>query len=167
MTVLILVLIFCQALGAFIGVSTAMWGEFAYIRAIRGGELAAASRAYLRIIGNGLRFGLTLSLLSSLSLVIISYTIHGALQPALTASYWIFIIFAFLVIGISWALSHRRISFELGSAAALTAWWLLAYLTLGRLPILFFSSAIALYVVLTGIVYVLLRYVRLFALRKR
>jgi hypothetical protein len=109
---------------------------------------------------------MTLSLLASFVLIVISYALHEAPQPALTTSYWIFIAFTLLIIGISWALSRRHISFALGSAAALTAWWLLAYLTLGQLPALSFASAIALYVVLTAVIYAVLYYVRLLALHK-
>ncbi len=167
MVALILFLIFCQALGACVGVFTAIWGELAYIRAMRDGKLDSAERAHLRIIGHGLRFGMTLLLLASFALVVVAYALRGTPQPALTAGYWIFVALAFLVIGFSWALSRRHISFAFGSAAALTAWWLLAYLTLGRLPVLSFGSAVALYAVLTAVIYVVLYCVRLLALRKR
>jgi hypothetical protein len=164
MTSLILFLLFCQAFGAVIGIITAIWGEFAYIHAMHDGKLDVAERAHLSVIARGLRFGMTLLLLSSLGLVIISFALQGALQPAMTASYWIFIALALLVIVTSWALSRRKVSFALGSAAVLTAWWLLAYLTLGQLPTLSFTSAIALYVILTAVIYAVLRYIRVLAL---
>lgn len=167
MNALILFLIFCQALGASVGACTAIWGEISYIFAMRDGKIDTAERTHLRIIGHGLRFGMTLLLLVSLVLVIVAYVLHDALQPALTASYWVFITFALIIIYISWALARSHISFALGSAAALTAWWLLTYLTLGRLPMYSFGSAIAMYVVLTAIIYAVLYYVRLFALHKR
>lgn len=166
MNSLVSFLIFCQALGAGIGTFTAMWSEFAYIRAMRDGKIDTAERAHLLVIGNGLRFGMMLLLLSSLGLVITAFLLGGTLQPAMTVSYWTLIVLAFLIIGISWALSRKQISFMLGSAAVLTAWWLLAYLTLGLLPANSFGSAIALFVVFTAVVYVILYFVRLLALPK-
>lgn len=126
------------------------------------GKIDTAERAHLNGIAKGLRFGMTLLLAASLGLVVASYTLPGALQPAQTASYWIFMTLSVLIIYLSWALSRRRVSFPLASVAVLTAWWLLAYLTLGRLP-LSFGSAVALYVVLTAVLYALLRYVRILA----
>jgi hypothetical protein len=167
MTTLISFLIFCQALGALSGAGTAIWGELAYIRAMKDGKLDTAERTHLHIIANGLRFGMTLLLLASLGLVIVAYLLEGVVQPALTASYWIFMALALLIVGISWALSLKHISFSLGSAIAFTAWWFLAYLTFGLLPAHSFGSALALFVVLTAIIYAVLHYVRLFALHKR
>lgn len=157
-------LIFCQALGACIGAGTAVWAEVAFIRAMRDGKIDIAERAHLRFIAHGLRFGMTLLLLASLALVIAAYALGWALQPALTASYWILITFALLVIFISWALSRKHISFALGSAAVLSSWWLLAYLTLGQFPARSFGAAIALFVVLTAVIYAALYYIRLLAL---
>jgi len=163
MITLILFLIFCQALGACVGAFTAIWGELAYVRDMRDGKLDTAERAHLNVIAHGLRFGMTLLLVASLALVVIAYAFNETPQPALTASYWIFIALAILIIGISWALSRKKISFAFGSAITLTAWWLLAYLTLGQLPIVSFAAAVALYVVLTAVIYVVLRYLRVLA----
>jgi hypothetical protein len=148
-------LVFCQALGAIAGVATAIWSEVAYVRALADGEVSAAERAHLRIIGRGLRFGMFLLLLSSFGLVVAAY-VAATPQPALSTEYWILVAFAFVVIGSSEALSRRRISYALGSAAAFTAWWFLAYLTLGQLPALSFGAAAAFYVVATGLLYLVL-----------
>lgn len=166
MPTLILFLLFCQALGAVAGVSAALWGEFAYIHALNDGKIDSAERAHLRSIGHSLRFGMTLLLLSSFALVIVAFIVQGTPQPALTEGYWIFIALALTAILISWALARRRISFALGSAAVLTAWWLLAYLVLGRFPLVSFGGAIALYVVLTAVIYAVLSFFRFLALRK-
>jgi len=163
MTALILLLLFCQVLGALVGVCTAIWGELVYIHAVRDGKIDTAERAHLNVIARGLRFGMTLLLIASFGLIVVSFILHVAVQPAQTASYWIFITLALLIIGISWALSRQNISFALGSAAALTAWWLLAYLVLGQFPLLSFGSAAALYVVLTVVIYAVLHLIRFFA----
>jgi hypothetical protein len=166
MTALVLFLFFCQAFGAVVGALTALWSELAYIRAMRDGKIDAAERAHLRIIGNGLRFGMALLLLASLGLVIAAYAEHVAFQPALSASYWIFIALAFIIIGVSWALSKRFISSVLGSAIAFSAWWFLVYLTLGKLPVLSFGAAAAFFVVATALFYAVLALARFIA-RKR
>ncbi|MFA5744685.1 MAG: hypothetical protein WC887_00495 [Candidatus Paceibacterota bacterium] len=164
MTTPISFIVFLQTFGACIGIFTVVWGEYSYIHAMRDGVIDAAERAHLHIIGIGLRFGMTILLLSSSFFVASEYVLHSALQPALTENYWIFIAFAFLIIGISWALSRRYILFTLGSAAIMTAWWLLLYLSLGRLWVHSFESAIALYTVLTVVVYGVLRYIHFLVL---
>ncbi|MHB0865830.1 MAG: hypothetical protein ACYC1Y_02930 [Minisyncoccota bacterium] len=161
MTTLVSFIVFCQALGALVGAGTTVWSELAYIRAMRDGRLDRAERAHLRVITHGLTFGMTLLLLSSLALVIVAYLSHAALQPALTASYWALIIFAVLIIYVSWALSRKRITFALGSAIAFTAWWFLAYLTIGWMPLLSFGAVLAFFVIATGIFYAILQYARM------
>ena len=163
MTAFVAFVVFCQALGALIGAFTVVWGELAYLKAIRDGRIDRAERAHLRAIAHGLRFGMTLLLLASLALVITEYAAHAALQPALTSSYWTLVIFALLVVYVSWALSRERISFALGSAIAFTGWWFLAYLTLGWLPPLTFGATIAFFVVATAIFYAILQYARMLA----
>ncbi len=167
MSPLVSFFVYGQALGALAGAFAAVWSELSFIRAMRDGKLDAAERAHLRVIGNGLRFGMSLLLLSSLGLVVEAYLLQTPLQPALTASYWTFIALALLIIVLSWALARRRLSFSIGTAALFTAWWFLVYLTFGWLPILSFGTAVALYVVLTGIFYAVFHYARLLSLRKK
>ena len=160
MDTLVPLLVFGQALGACIGALAAVWGEFAYVRALKDGEIDRAERAHLDALAHGLRFGMSLILLSSLGLVILAYALRAADQPALSASYWTLVALASLIVGVSWALSRRRVSFALGSAIVFTAWWFLAYLLFGRLPALTFGSAAAFFVVAATIFYVLLRATR-------
>ena len=167
MDTLILFLIFLQALGAFIGVVMAIWGEFAYIRAMRDKNIDFAERAHINYIARGLRFGMTILLLSSFALVVVAFMSHSAPQPAMTSSYWIFNAIALLAIWVSFALSKQNISFALGSATILSAWWILFYLTLGFLPANSFGSAVALFVVLTAVIYAALHYLRMLILHKR
>lgn len=167
MTALVALLVFCQVLGAFTGAFAAVWGEIAYVHAMRDGKIDRAERAHMNALGHGLRFGMTLLLLSSAGLVVVAYILRVSEQPAFTATYWIFTTLAILVIGVSWALSRGRISFALGSAAAFTGWWFLAYLTLGKLPSLSFGAAVAFFVVATGIFYALFQYVRMLALHTK
>lgn len=164
---LISFLAFCQVLGAFIGAFTAVWSELAYARAMRDGRIDTAERAHLHIIGRGLRFGLSLLLVASLGLVVAAYAFHAALQPALTASYWTLVALVLLIVGVSWALARRRVSFALGSAVLFAAWWFLVYLTIGQLPPLSFGAAIGLFAISTALFYAVLQYSRFLILRKR
>lgn len=159
-------ILFCQALGALIGAFATIWGELAYIRAMRDGKIDHAERAHLRTIAHGLRFGMTLLLISSFALVVVAFLSRASLQPVLTSSYWTLIVLALLVVYISWALSRKRISFALGSAIAFTAWWFLAYLTLGWMPTLSFGATITFFIVATAIFYAILGYARSLALHK-
>ncbi len=150
-----------QATGALIGVSCAVWSEVAYLRAAADGAISAAEQAHLRIVGRGLRFGLLLVLFSSLGLVVRAYVARATVQPALTASYWVLVSLALLIVALSSALARKRVPFLLGSAAAFTAWWFLAYLSLGLLPIKSFGSAIALYVIVGAVLYALIAFTRM------
>lgn len=163
MTSFVAFIVFCQVLGALIGAFSTVWGEIAYLHAMRDGKLDHAERMHLRAIAHGLRFGMTLLLLASLALVVAAYLSHFAIQPALTSTYWTLIVFALLIVYVSWALSRGRISFGLGSALAFTAWWFLAYLTLGWLPPLSFGATLAFFVVATGVFYAILSYARMLA----
>ena len=163
MTALITLLVYCQALGASVGALTAVWSELAYIRAMKDGAIDQAERAHLDIIAHGLRWGMSLLLLSSLGLVVVAYVLDFSLQPAMTAGYWILTVLVFIVVIISWTLSRHKISFALGSATLFTAWWFLAYLTLGRLSPLSFGAAAAFFVVATAIFYAVLKSARFFA----
>lgn len=159
-------LIFCQMFGTFVGAFTAIWSQIAYIKAMRDGTIDAAEQAHLRIIAEGLRFGMLLILVSSLGLVIIAYWLHTSYQPAVTSNYWISITLSLLIIGFAWALSRHRVSFRFGSAAIFTAWWFLTYLTVGWLSEITFGAAVAFYVVTTAIFYAVLTSIHFFALRK-
>lgn len=128
------VLLVCQALGAIVGAGTAVWGELAYVRAHRDGKIDRHERAHLAIIERGLRFGLSLVLLSSLGLVIAAYVNRAVTQPAETMSYWLLIGLALVVLGVSWAMSRKVLAFAYGSAIAFAAWWSMAFLTVGGLP---------------------------------
>lgn len=166
MPTLVAFLVFCQALGASVGAFTAVWSELAYVTAMRDGKLDSAERTHLRIIGKGLRFGMTVLLLASLGLVVVAYTQHTALQPALSPSYWTLMALALVVISVSWALSRKHMSFSLGSASLFTAWWFLVYLSFGFLP-LSFGSAVMSFIVATAIFYAVLYYARLLTAQRR
>ena len=167
MASLVTLLVYCQALGASVGAFSAVWSEVAYVRAMRDGKVDEAERAHLHVIARALRWGMSLVLLSSLGLVIVAYLLQTAYQPAFSASYWTLIVLALIVILVSRALSRKTVSFALGSAVVFTAWWFLAYLALGSLPVLSFSSAAAFFVVATAIFYAVLGYARMLVLRKR
>ncbi len=160
MNALTVALVCVQALGAFIGAMTAVLAEFAYIRALQDGHLDRAERHHIDALARGLYVGMSLLLTASLGLVILAYQTGASVQPALTASYWSFVALALLVITVSYQRSRGRISFSLGSAAVFTAWWFLAYLALGQLPLLSFGASIACYVIATGFFYGLLHMTR-------
>lgn len=155
-----------QALGACVGAGMAVWGELAYLRAIQDGNIDIAERKHLDSIARGLRFGMTVLLLSSFALVIISYASPSGTPPAFSASYWTLIALALLIIVVAWALSRRRISFVLASTALFTAWWFLVFLTLGQLTLLSFGAMVAFFVVAAFVFHALLQTARHLALRK-
>lgn len=163
MSTFITFVLFCQALGAVIGATTAVWSQVAYIHAIRDGHIDHAERKHLDIIAHGLRWGMSLLLVSSLGLVVVAYLSNAAMQPAVTGSYWSLILFALLILFISLELSRKRITFALGSAIAFTAWWFLVYLSFGQVSPLSFGTTIAFFVVATGVFYGILQYAHFLA----
>lgn len=156
MSTLVLLLVFLQSLGALVGAGAVVWGEFAYIHAIRNGKIDHAERLHLERIAIGLRFGMLLLLLSSLGLIIASYLLNAP-PPVLTPEYWTLISLALIVVWASWALSRQRVTFSYGSAIIFSGWWFLVYLTFGWLPDLSFGAAIAAFVVVTTVFYALLQ----------
>lgn len=152
--------LFFQALGALIGSGAAVWGELAYMRAMRDGRLDRAERAHLDSIAGGLRAGMLMLLLSSLGITVGSYLNQSVTQPALTSTFWVVTLLSLLIVYTTWALSRARVSFIHGSTLVFSAWWFLTYLTFGWLPWLTFGAAIALFVVLTVIFFGLLRLIR-------
>ncbi|MEK7604500.1 MAG: hypothetical protein AAB442_01765 [Patescibacteria group bacterium] len=164
---LVILFVFLQALGAFTGAFATIWAELAYIRAMRDGKVDRAERTHLDAIATGLRFGMTLILLASLGLVILAYVSDPGVQPGFSQSYWTLMLLSLLIVWVSWALSRKRVSFAYGSAIAFSAWWFLAYATLGWLPLLSFGAVLASFVVVTGIFFVLLQLLRTISLRSR
>jgi hypothetical protein len=75
----------------------------------------------------------------------------------MSASYWILMTLALLIVWGTWALSRKRVRFSYGSALVFTGWWFLAYLTLGWLPGLSYGSAVAAFVVIGVLFYALLQ----------
>lgn len=161
MAALITFLVLCQALGAFVGAGAAIWSEFSYLYALRGGAIDAAERAHLRVLGHGMRYGLVLLLLSSFGLVVAAYLLRMSEQPAVTAQYWATVLLGLLIVYVAWALAHRHLSFSSGSALTFSAWWFLAYLAIGLVPPLSFAAMTAFFVVATGVFYGILQYARM------
>lgn len=160
MPTLALVLALLQALGAVIGAGGSVLGELAYFSAIRDGRISHAERDHLARIASALRLGMLLLLLSSIGLAIVAFVAHDPLQPAATTGYWLLMLLSLAIITLSWALARRKIPFAIASGAAFTAWWYMAFLTLGQAPDLTLGAAIALYVVASAIISGILYFAR-------
>ncbi len=86
---------------------------------------------------------MSIVLLSSFGLVVVAYGDQTSPQPVLTTSYWLLMISSFIIIGASWAMARQVLTVTRGSIVAFTAWWFLAFLTLGQMPITSFSASLA------------------------
>ena len=160
MEILVVIFVILQAIGAIMGAGGAIFGQLAYFRAIKDGRIDRAERDHLRIIANGLRFGMMLLLISSIALVLAAFINSDPLQPALTSSSWILMTLALVVIWASWALSKRRLPFWLGSAIIFTGWWMIALLAFGRFPNIGYGPTILFTIVAGGIIAAVLAYAR-------
>ncbi len=156
MAALAILLAMGQLLGALIGVGSAVWGELAYMRALRDGHIDKGEKAHIKSIGRGLRFGMTLLLLSSLGLVVSAYILQTT-PPALTESYWLLVFLSTLIIGVSWALSRAVVPFAEGSIIAFSAWWFLFYLVSGQLTLENIGAAISFYIIATVLLMVIVK----------
>lgn len=161
MEALVSLLVFSQALGALTGTSAAVLGEYFYIKAVRDGKIDAAERFHLRTASQGVRYGMTLIVITSFALVITDYLREVPVQPALRVEYWIYSTLVLLVIGFSWALSRGHVSFALGSAVTLSGWIFITYLSFAREPLLSFGSTVALFIIATAVLYAVLHYARI------
>ncbi len=146
METLTTILVIFQALGAILGAGSAVWGELSYSKAMRDGKVDRAEHKHLEAIHRGLRFGMTTVLLSSFGLVVAAYVNEATPQPGMTASYWLLMIFAFIIIGATWGMARKTVAFTRGSMIAFAAWWFLAYLTLGMLPIASLQAGFAAFI---------------------
>lgn len=153
-------LVFTQALGAVGGVASVVIGELAYAKARQDGRIDKAEKAHLRSIVKGVQYGMVLILVSSIGLVLVSFMSGAQTQPALTVSYWVFMLLSLAVIIVSWMLSRKHVSFTFGSAVVFSAWWLIAYIAFGLMPMLSFGAAIAYFIFITALLYAMLYYVR-------
>lgn len=161
MEIITFAFVVCQAVGAIIGVGSAIIGEIEYAHASRDGKISEAEHRHLEIIHRGLRFGMSMVLLASFGLVVLAYQAEADPQPVLTTGYWLLMIFAFIIIGASWAMARKVTTVSRGSVVAFTAWWFLAFLTLGQLPISSIGASVAAFimaVLLFGIVFVATRH---------
>ncbi|MFM2331127.1 MAG: hypothetical protein RLZZ26_634 [Candidatus Parcubacteria bacterium] len=154
------VLVLGQAFGALVGALTSVGAQRAYVKAMRDGHIDHAERAHLTAIGHGLRYGLTIMLISSFCLVVAAYLVPVTPQPALTPSYWMLVALALIIISISSMLARRRTPFKLASATIFTAWWFLVFLSFGWVS-LSFGAAMMSFIVTTAIFYAILYYARL------
>jgi hypothetical protein len=157
--------LYLQALGAIGGTCTAVWGEVAYAAAMRDKHIDASERRHLHLIAASLRYGMFFMLIASLGLVIMAYQNGAAAQPALTTSYWIFMVLALIVICAAWLLSKHKISHALGSAIIFTSWWFLFFLSLGLMPVLPFGAILLSYIVACALFFGMLQYARSFITR--
>lgn len=156
MTALVVLFAVGQMLGALIGVGSAVWSELAYMRALRDGRIDKGEKEHFKIIGRGLRFGMTILLLSSLGLIICAYVLQST-PPALTASYWLLVLLSALIIGISWAFAREALPFAEGSIIVFSAWWFLFYLVSGQLTLTSIGAAISFFILATVLLMVIVK----------
>lgn len=158
-------LLFCQTLGALGGAFSAVAAEIAYVRALRDGHIDKAERRHLELLTHGLRYGMLLLLLASIGTVVYAYVYHAPTQPALSTSYWIFMVLALIVIILTWATGRKVISFSVGSAGLFAGWWCMAYLAMGLFPQLSLVSSLFAYLILAGVFLGLLHYARFLTIK--
>ena len=161
MTTAITLAVAGQALGALIGVAACVWGELSYLHAARDGNIDHAERLHLNMIAHALRYGLTLLLVASFTLVVLAFMAHGTPQPAMTSSYWMLTGLMFLLIYASWARSKKKLSFPLASAIIFSAWWFVLYFSFGQIPALSLAATFVFFVVATAVFYGTLQYARM------
>lgn len=154
--------VYTQALGALGGALAAVWGEIVYVRAVEDDCVTTAERTQLHVVAASLRYGMGMMLISSLALVVISYHSGAALQPALTGSYWLFMVLALGVVYIAKRMSEGRMAHLTGTAVLFATWWFLAYLSFGLVPALPFGALVALYLFASVVLFGVLQYVRTF-----
>lgn len=140
------------SLGAALGAVGITMGELFYARALADGKLENYEREYIRATFWSLRWGMTLVLFASVATILAEYLALSTPQHVLTASFWLTITAALVIILAGWGLSRRKIPWWLGSAAGFSGWWTIFALSTWRdLPYSYGTLAFA-YLIGTGIV---------------
>ncbi len=124
-----------QLMGAVVGAASAVLAEVWYLEALRDGKVTRKENKHIAVATHGLRFGMSLVLLSSLGLLVTDYLLGGGRSAVLTPSYGALFGIIVLIFAISWTMSKRPKTFAWGSLVTFSAWWFMVYLTLGALPI--------------------------------
>jgi hypothetical protein len=149
-----------NTLGALVGTGMTTYAEIFYTHAVSDGEIDHHERKYLRRLFRGFTFGMTLVLLSDLVLIVLEYLIPNAPQAVLTAPFWSLQILTVLILLLGWLLSKRRIMWWLGSAAVLSAWWILLGIDLGTFNSSGYLELLFNYVLVTALFAALLSFLR-------
>jgi hypothetical protein len=147
--------------GALIGVGMVTFAEVFYTKAASDGIIDHHERKYLRHLFNGLRFGMTLVLVSSFGLIVLEYLIPNAPQDVLAAPFWTLQTLTLLVLLFGSMLSRKRGAWWFASAAVLTAWWIMLLIDLGFLNQFSYFMYLFTYIAATLIVAALLGYLRI------
>ena len=158
---LIPILAALNTFGALVGTGFTTFAEVFYTHAVSDGEIDHHERKYLRRLFKGFTFGITLVLLSNLALIVLEYLVPDAPQAVLAAPFWALQTLTLLIIATGWLLSKRRISWWLGSAAVLTAWWMMLLIDLGFFNTSSYLVLVFDYILVTALVAGLLSYARM------
>jgi hypothetical protein len=155
-----------QVVGAVIGAFFAVVAEMRYVAALRDGKVTTKERRHIVATGRGLRFGMTLVLLSSLGLAALTVA-HGSGKDLLLSPSFGALFGVVLLIGaVSWLMAKRPKTFVWGSLVTFSAWWYLVYMTLGALPIRSLMAALALFGAVLLLLSIILHSGRALARRK-
>ena len=155
-----------QLVGATIGAVYAILAELRYLQAIRDGKVTTRERRHILATQRGLRFGMSVVLLSSLGLVLVGYVNQGA-GFVLAPSYLAFVGLVVLIVTLSWVMSKRPRTFVWASLLTFTGWWYMVYLTMGALPVTSLAAAVSMYLVVLALLSSILHGARSFAKRRR
>jgi hypothetical protein len=122
-----------HTLGAIICAGYVAFAEFFYTKAASDGIIDHHERKYLRHLFSGLRFGMSIVLVSSIALIVLEYLLPDSPQDVLSAPFWALQTLTLLVLFFAWLLSRKNAEWWFVSAAILTGWWMMLLIDLGYL----------------------------------
>ncbi len=158
---LIQLAILTNVIGALLGTAFTTYAEIYYTIAASDGRIDHHERKYLRHLFRGLRFGMTLVLLSGIALIVLEYLVPSGQQAVLASPFWMLETLIFLVLILGRQLSEKRVTWWLGSAGVLSAWWMILLIDFGVFNQFGYLILVSLYVLTTLVVAGILGYIRM------
>jgi len=122
---LAIVLIALHGLGAALGAGGALFAEIFYAKATADGRVDHREHEWFHATFFALRWGMTLVLLSGIALVVVQYFLPNSPERVLHPALWAQNALSLLILGLAYALTKKRISWQTGAATIFAAWWML------------------------------------------
>lgn len=117
-----------HTLGALLGAGSVTLAEWWYLHGVAHGKLDAVETRHIKSTFFGLRWGMSLVLLSGLGLIVVEYFLPEVPQHVLFTPFWMTNALTVLILILGFLLSRKLVPLWFGGSASFTAWWMIVLL---------------------------------------